>query len=239
MRETTFHTTHWSVVLAARQPEQEAAAREALASLCSTYWYPLYVFIRHQGSTPGEAEDLTQEFFYRFIERDSLLKVTPTAGKFRSFLLACLKNFLANERERARAQRRGGGRVLFALDAGAAETRYLPEPTDDVTPEVLFERHWASAVLERALSRLKQEYARRGQHEVFAVLEVFLPGSEAGSSRAETAARLGMSAGAVDMAVCRLRQRYGAMLREEVAQTVSSPEDVEDEIRYLISVFKT
>ena len=137
-----FHTTHWSVVLAARDQDRPDAA-EALASLCSTYWYPLYAFIRRRGSSPHEAEDLTQEFFYRFLERHALESVQPTAGKFRSFLLTCLKNFLANERERAQAQRRGGGQPLVPLDGGDAETRYSLEPVDHRTPDAVFERRWA------------------------------------------------------------------------------------------------
>src|SRR6266571_6005243 len=132
-----FHTTHWTVVLAARDKDG-TAAQEALANLCSTYWYPLYAFIRRQGSNPHEAEDLTQEFFFRFLERHALGSVQPAAGKFRSFLLACLKNFLANERERAQAQRRGGGQLLVPLDSADAETRYSSEPADPRTPEVLF-----------------------------------------------------------------------------------------------------
>jgi DNA-directed RNA polymerase specialized sigma24 family protein len=237
-REPGFHTTHWSVILAARQPEQETAAREALAALCSMYWYPLYAFIRRQGLGPHESEDLTQEFFYHFLKKNALEKVSPTEGKFRSFLLACLKNFLANQRERANAQRRGGGTPAIALEGSDPETKYLLEPADNITPEVLFERCWASSVLERALGRLREEYRRRGQSEVFNALEGFLPGSDAGATRAQTAARFGMSAGALDMAICRVRQRYGAMLREEVAQTVASADEVEQELRYFISVFE-
>jgi DNA-directed RNA polymerase specialized sigma24 family protein len=233
--EAAFHTTHWSVVLAARDQGQPAAS-EALANLCSTYWYPLYAFIRRNGFGPQDAEDLTQEFFFRWLAKDSLLHVSPAHGKFRSFLLVCLKNFLSNERERAGAQRRGGGYAAIPLSAGEAETQYLLEPVDHATPEVLYEQRWASIVLERALDRLRQEYARRERADVFGALEGFLPGSEAGVSRTETATRLGMSAGAIDMAVCRLRQRFGAVLREEVAQTVSSANEVEQELRYLISV---
>ncbi len=147
-----FKTTHWTVILAAREKDG-IAAREALASLCSTYWYPLYAFIRRRGSSPQEAEDLTQEFFFRFLERHSLGNVQPAAGKFRSFLLACLKNFLANERERAQAQRRGGGHAPVPLDSGDAETRYSLEPADTRTPDAVFERRWAFAVLERAMRR--------------------------------------------------------------------------------------
>src|SRR5215475_7344403 len=152
-----FHTTHWTVVLRARD-DNDTAARESLASLCATYWYPLYAFIRRQGSAPHEAEDLTQEFFARFVERRALRSVQPAAGKFRTFLLACLKNFLANERERAQAQRRGGGRTLVSLDGSEAETRYSLEPADRLTPEMLYERRWAFAVVERTLSELRREY---------------------------------------------------------------------------------
>jgi DNA-directed RNA polymerase specialized sigma24 family protein len=232
----TFHTTHWTVVMAARHQDDGTAAREALASLCSTYWYPLYVFIRRQGSSPHEAEDLTQEFFYRFLERHGLVNVQPAAGKFRSFLLACLKHFLANERERAQAQRRGGGHPLVPLEGGDAETRYLLEPADPVTPEVLFERRWAFAVLGRTLEELRLEYVRGEKAKLFEELQGFLPGGEGRASRAELAAKRGVSAGAIDVAVHRLRQRFGAILREQVAQTVSSEAEVEGEIRYLISV---
>jgi RNA polymerase sigma-70 factor (ECF subfamily) len=226
------------VILTARQPEQHTAAREALATLCSIYWYPLYAFIRRQGLGPHEAEDLTQEFFYRFLEKNALEKVSPAEGKFRSFLLACLKNFLANERERANAQRRGGGQPVVPLEGGDAETQYSLEPADKTTPEILFERCWAASVLERALRGLREEYGRRGQSEIFTALEGFLPGSDSGATRAETATRFGMSAGALDMAISRVRQRFGVMLREEVAQTVASAEEVEEELRYLISVFE-
>src|SRR2546422_6781863 len=151
-----FQTTHWTVVLAARGGDGRSA-QEALASLCSTYWYPLYAFIRRRGSSPHEAEDLTQEFFYRFLERHALESVQPTAGKFRSFLLTCLKNFLANERERAQAQRRGGGQPLVPLDGGDAETRYSLEPVDHRTPDAVFERRWAFALLERTMKDLRRE----------------------------------------------------------------------------------
>ncbi len=235
-REGSFCTTHWSVVLAAQDPNDGTVAREALANLCSAYWYPLYAFVRRQGASPAEAEDLTQGFFHHLLEKHSLEHVAPAGGRFRSFLLACLKNFLANERERANAQRRGSGRTMLSLDAGSAETQYLLEPKDNVTPEVIFERHWACAVLERALQELGADYRRRGQGELFDALKDFLPGSGGNATRAEVAAKRGMSAGAMDVAVHRLRQRFGAVLREQVAQTVSSPEEVEEEIRYLISV---
>jgi DNA-directed RNA polymerase specialized sigma24 family protein len=230
-----FHTTHWTVVLAARE-QDDTAAREALASLCATYWFPLYAFIRRQGASPAEAEDLTQGFFFRFLERNALGHVQPAAGKFRSFLLACLKHFLANERERAQAQRRGGGQTVVPLDGDDAETRYGLEPADATTPETLYERRWAFAVLERALSDLKREYSAGGKDDLFAALQGFLPGGEGSVSRAELAAQRGVSVGAIDVAVHRLRQRFGACLREQVARTVSSEAEVEEEIHHLRSV---
>jgi RNA polymerase sigma factor (sigma-70 family) len=231
-----FHTTHWSIVLAAREQDDGTRARDALASLCSTYWPPLYAFVRRQGFGPHEAEDLTQEFFYRFLERNSLRNVSPEGGKFRSFLLTCLKHFLANERERAHAQRRGGGHAPIPLQGDSAETQYLLEPADKVTPEVLFERRWAFTVLEETLRRLKVDYSLRKQQTLFDELQTFLPGGQGRKSRPEIAAHLGMSPAAVDVAVHRLRQRFGALLRVEVARTVSSADQVEEEIRYLISV---
>jgi RNA polymerase sigma-70 factor (ECF subfamily) len=230
-----FHTTHWTVVLTAGSGDG-TATREALASLCATYWYPLYAFIRRQGSGPHEAEDLTQEFFYRFLERNALASVRPTAGKFRSFLLACLKNFLANERERAQAQRRGGGQPLVPLDGTDAETRYALEPADHLTPEAVFERRWAFAVLERTMAELRREYSTSQEREQFEELEGFLPGGQPNGSRAELATRRGVSVGAIDVAIHRLRRRFGARLREQVARTVSSGAEVEEEIRHLISV---
>jgi len=231
----SFHTTHWTVVLAAREKDG-TVAREALASLCSTYWYPLYAFIRRTGVAPHDAEDLTQEFLCRFVERQALGGVHPEAGKFRSFLLACLKNFLANERERARAQRRGGGRPLIPLDSADAQARFAAEPADPRTPEALFERRWAFAVLERTMTELRREYFVSGKGNLFEALKGFLPGGEAGSTRAEVAAERGVSPGAVDVAIHRLRQRFGTLLREQVAQTVSSDAEVDEEIRYLIAL---
>jgi len=170
--QTAFQTTHWSVILTARD-QDGTAAHEALGSLCSSYWYPLYAFVRRCGQGPQEAEDLTQEFFYRFLERNWLGSVQPSGGKFRSFLLACLKHFLAKERQRAKAQKRGTGRSAIPLDGQAAEKRYLLEPPDNLTPEVLFERHWAVTVLERTYGLLQEEYARRGKGDLFDDLKAY------------------------------------------------------------------
>jgi RNA polymerase sigma-70 factor (ECF subfamily) len=222
-------------VLAARQNEG-LVAREALTDLCQTYWLPLYAFIRRQGYKPPEAEDLTQEFFYQFLERDSLAYVRPTAGKFRSFLLACLKNFLSNERQRTQTQRRGGGVAFLAINSVDAETHYSCDPADDRTPEADFERQWAFAVLARTMKELKHEHDAAGKPETFEDLQGFLPGSTETISRAELAARRHVSLGAIDVAIHRLRQRFGALLRQQVAQTVSSESEVDAEIRHLITV---
>ncbi len=233
--DRAFHTTHWSVVLAARE-QDGTIARNALASLCSTYWYPLYAFVRSRGLSPHDAEDLTQEFFFRLLHRNFLVNVSPANGKFRSFLLACLKHFLTNEWERARAQRRGGGHSPVSLASTEAETRFSLEPADQVTPEALFGKRWAFAVLEHPMKALRSEYAAKGKAESFDELSGFLPSGQGNESRAEVAARRGISVGAVDVAVHRLRQRFGALLREHVAQTVSSEDQVDEEIRYLMSV---
>lgn len=230
-----FHTTHWTVVLAARE-KNGATAHEALGRLCTTYWFPLYAFIRRQGSSPHEAEDLTQGFFCHFLEKNPLVNVRPSAGKFRSFLLICLKNFLANERERANARRRGGGQPLISLDSRDAETRFSLEPADNRTPEAVFERRWAFAVIERTITELRHEYAGGGKSDLFEALQGFLPCGQGSVSRVELAAKRGVTMGAIDVAIHRLRLRFGALLREQVAQTVSSEAEVEEEIRYLISV---
>ena len=231
-----FHTTHWTVVLTAARADDGTAARNALARLCSVYWYPLYAFCRRQGRQPHDAEDLTQEFFSRLLEKNGLASVRPEHGRFRSFLLVSLKNFLANERERAHAQRRGGGRAVVSLDGAEAETRYALEPADGLTPEMIFERRWAFAVLERTLNALRREYAGAEKSELFEQLEGFLPGGHGNASREELAAKRGVSVGAIDVAIHRLRQRFGAQLREQVSETVSSEAEVKEEIRHLISI---
>jgi RNA polymerase sigma factor (sigma-70 family) len=230
-----FQTTHWSVVLRARALDGDAA-RQALASLCSVYWYPIYAFIRRRGAASHDAEDLTQEFFCQFLEKNSLGKVSPQAGRFRSFLLACLKHFLAHEREKAQAQRRGGGRATIPLDSAEAESRYLQEPADNATPERMFEKRWALTVLGGALEDLRQEYVQCEKSDLFEDLRGCLPGGQGGPSRAELAAKRGVGVNAIDVAIHRLRRRFGALLRERVAQTVATDSEVDEEIRYLASV---
>lgn len=228
----SFTTTHWSVVLAARgSPDTGTTA--ALETLCRTYRYPLYAFVRRQGYGPEDAEDLTQGFFARLLEKDYLGAVNPGKGRFRSFLLAAIRHFLADERDKATAQKRGGGRPLISLDAGQAEERYCLEPSHDWAPDKLFERRWASSLLTSVFDRLADVYAQAGKGELFQVLQEFLAPDVGTTDYASAASRLNMSEGAVRMAVSRLRRRYGELFREEVTHTVADPGEIEDEMRYL------
>jgi RNA polymerase sigma-70 factor (ECF subfamily) len=230
-----FLPTRWTlVVAAAAHPTQpDTRARQALAELAEAYWYPLYAYIRRQGHTPADSEDLTQEFFSQFIEKHFLNSVDPAKGRFRAFLLACVNHFLANQRQKARAQKRGGTRKLLSLDA--AESRYAHEPCTSaaLSPERLFERRWALAVLERVLVRLESDYRHSDQAALFAALKETLTAATA-PSHGEIAQALGMSPAAVKVAAHRLRRRYRAILQDEIAQTVASPEEVAEEIAYLL-----
>lgn len=233
-----FATTHWSVVLTAQRSDS-THARDALASLCQTYWYPLYAFVRRQGHGPHDAQDLTQEFFARLLAKNYLADVTREKGKFRSFLLAALKHFLANERDRAQAAKRGGGHVFLSLNDTDAETRYLLEPADQMTADKIFERRWALTLLEQVLKRLRDEQARAGKEALYEHLKGCLTADQATAPYAELAATLHMTEGAVKVVVHRLRHRYRELLREEIAQTVAGPAEVEDEIRHLFAALGT
>ncbi len=212
--------------------------REALARLCQIYWYPLYAFVRRQGHTPHDAQDLTQEFFARLLEKDSLGDVDRSKGKFRSFLLAALKHFLSKEWARAKALKRGGGRAPVPLDTTGAENRYRREPEDNATPEKLFERRWALTLLDQVLTRLSEDYAATGKRALFEQLQGCLTGDRHLLPYAEHAARLGVSEGAVKVSVHRLRQRYRRLLRDEIAQTVATPAEIDDEIRQLFAALE-
>jgi RNA polymerase sigma factor (sigma-70 family) len=227
-----FATTRWSTVLAARGPAG-FEARRALEELCAAYWYPLYAFVRRQGEDAEAAQDLVQGFFVRFLERDALARVAPERGRFRSFLLACLRHHLSDERDRARAKRRGGRTVPLPLDFDTAEGRYVREPSTDLTPERLYERRWALTLLERVLGELRSEYEEAGKGALFEALQPHLAGDATKVPHADLAKSLGMSEGAVKVALHRLRRRYRERLRAEIAETVDSPEAVDDEIRHL------
>lgn len=231
-----FATTRWSIVLSAGR-DGTPSARQSLAELCETYWPPLYTFLRRTGCSPQEAEDTVQGFFARLLEKGDLAAVDPGRGRFRSYLLASLKHFLSNERDRARALKRGGRRVIESLDAEAAESRFVREPVEKHTPEALFEREWALTLLDRVQHRLAAEQVAGGKMERFIVLGQHLAGAAA-QKYAESAARLGMTENAVKVAVHRLRQRFGELLREEIAETVSTPEEVDDEVRTLFEALR-
>jgi RNA polymerase sigma factor (sigma-70 family) len=233
-----FVTTHWSVVLSARQkdsPQSDAA----LEALCRTYWYPLYAYVRRQGHAAHDAQDLTQEFFARLLQKDYLQAAAREKGRFRTFLLVALKRFLANEWDRARAQKRGGGQVLLSLDTSAAETRYQLEPAPDASADLIFDRRWALTLLDRTMARLRAEFASAGKAKDFEQLKGCLTADKATLSYADIAAALGMNEGAARVAVHRLRKRFREIFRDEIGQTVSTPEELEEEMRHLLEALAT
>jgi RNA polymerase sigma factor (sigma-70 family) len=228
-----FATTHWSVVLAAKQGDTPDA-RTALEKLCRTYWYPLYAFVRRRGYSPEDAQDLTQGFFASLLSVHALATVHPVKGRFRSFLLASLNHFLANEWDKATALKRGGGRTVISLDA--AETRYRAEPSENLSPDRIFERQWARTLLAQVATRLREDYEAAGKGSLFNALQIYLAGEKGLAPYRDTADQLGLTTDALKKAVERLRRRYGELLREEIAHTVSHPVEVDEEIRYLRSV---
>lgn len=225
-----FATTHWSMVLAAGNQASPDYTR-ALSALCETYWYPLYAYLRRRGYDKQQAEDYTQDFFAALLEKQGLGKADPKLGKFRSFLLASLKNFLADEWGRKQAQKRGGGIKVSSLDFDEGQTRYGREPVDDLSAEKLFERSWAQAILAQALTRLKAEFAAEGKQDLFEQLKTYLTAQDA--PYRDTAAVLNMTEGAVKVAVHRLRRRYGELVRQEIAQTVATAEQIDEEMNAL------
>ena len=228
VQRAVFTTTHWSVVLAARNSSPDA--RDALNALCSAYWYPLYAFVRHQGYAPHDAQDLTQEFFARLLENSWLHSVDPARGRFRSWLLTALKRFLTNEWRKTQTLKRGHGIPFVSMDS--AEDRYALEPADPVTAEHLFERRWALTLLDRVLEQLGTEMAQSGRTAQFNALKPLLTGHHS-LSYTDLAAQLGKSEGALKVAVHRMRDRYRDLIREEVARTVDSPAEVDAEIHAL------
>ena len=228
-----FAATRWSVVIAAGG-EAGVQRRRALEELARAYWVPLYAFIRRRGVGAAEAEDLAQGFFAQLLEKNSLARVDRELGKFRSFLLASLKNFMADEWDKGRRQKRGGGVKLVAIDTVDAEERYGESPADDMTPERVFAQRWALAVLEQVMVRLRQAYQERGQGALFEALRGSIAGSAESQSYAEIAGRLSMTEGAVKMAAHRLRGEYRKVLREEIGETVSDPAMIDEEIKFLM-----
>ena len=231
-----FRTTQWSVVLEAQG--ESPAAQEALEKLCRTYWRPIFAFLRRQGVGAEEAEDLAQGFFAQLLERRKFSALRKEKGRLRSFLLGALKYFLADEQRRAMAIKRGKGHRLIPLEELRADEEIHMEPADPVTAEIIYERRWALTVLERVLSRLKDEYVGAGNAALFDSLKQLLPDEPGSPSQAEIAARLGMAENAIRQAFYRFRQRYRSLLREEIANTVATPGDIEDELRHLVAVLE-
>ncbi len=232
-----FNSTQWSLVLAAASCSSPDA-REALAALCAAYWYPLYAYVRRRGHSIADAQDLTQEFFVRLLEKNYLKDADPERGKFRSFLLASMKHFLANEWDRANTKKRGGGVTHIALEFGHAERLFEQEDSRALTPEELFERRWAFTLIDRTLARLETEFTRAGKPDLFQALKGCLTGSAGRDSYARVGAKLLMTEGAVKTAAHRMRRRFRDLLRAEIAKTVAAEDQIDDEIRHLMTVVR-
>jgi len=233
-----FVTTQWSLVVAAGN-DNTSVARDALAALYGVYWYPLYAYVRRRGRTADDARDVVQAFFLSLLERRDFSRLARERGRFRAFLLASMKHYLANDFGRRQALKRGGGATPCALSLDGAEDRYAREPADPMTPEMLYERRWALTVIDQVLLTIRTEWCDQGRERVFEELRDCLLGTRARGGYAETAARLAMSEGAVKTAVHRLRRRFQTELQKRVAETLSEPDDSDDEIRSLIRALHT
>ena len=235
---SSFLTTRWSVLAAAASPDP-VLSRAALETLCAGTWYPLYAFVRRHGHGADDARDLVQGFFASFLEKADLASLDPARGRFRSFLLASIRNWMADERERANAQKRGGGARSISIDFEDADERYRVDPGADLSPERLFERQWAIALLALALARIEAEYVSSGKRDLFEALKPALQGRSADAPLAEIATRLDSTEGAVKLAVHRLRKRFREALRAEIAETVSTEEQIEEEIADLFRALES
>lgn len=231
-----FATTHWTVVLTAGQHHTPQADR-ALEELCRTYWFPLYAYVRRRGYTKEDAEDLVQAFFARFLAKNYLEGLSAERGRFRAFLLASLKHFLANEWDKSQRQKRGGGMTILSLDWQTADTQFQIAASGEPSPDKAFDREWALALLAKVIERLQAECAADGKAKLFEQLKVFLAAGKSETAQSEIAKALGMEEGAVRVAVHRLRKSYRALLREEIAQTLSEPAMVDEEMRALFGAF--
>jgi len=233
-----FATTHWSVVLNAGCDDSSPQALMAIEKLARAYWYPLYAYIRRRGHDAHAAEDVTQEFFVRVINTNFFARADRNKGRFRSWLLGAMNHFLAHEWEKARTQKRGGGTALISLDEAQANERYERNLVSECAPETLFDRQWAFTVLDRAAARLREGYVADGRPEIYECLKAFISGSGVAPTYAEAAVALGLSESAVKSAIHRLRQRFQELIREEVAETVSTPADLDEELRYLLAAIR-
>ncbi len=230
-----FATTHWSLVVAAGE-KKNSSSQQALAELCQAYWHPIYAYVRRRISNVHEAQDLTQEFFARLLENQTIATADPNRGRFRAFLLTACKRFLINEWHKERATKRGGGQKPLSLDFESEESKYVIELVDTLTAERLYERQWAITLLARVVERLKQEFTLKDQSQHFEQMKQFISGSKSTEAYVAAADALGISEGAVKVAAHRLRARYRELLRNEIAQTLQGPQEVDDEIRSLFEV---
>ncbi len=230
--DARFATTRWSMVLAAQNSSAQCHT-ESLVTLCETYWFPLYAYMRRRGCTRDEAEEHTQAFFARLLEKQGIRRADPARGRFRSFLLTAFKNFMSDERDRAEALKRGGGRKALPIDFAGAEDHYRFEPADGLTPEKLFDKAWALTVLQNAMARLADEWAARDRRKTFNQLKDYLTAHSNAVPYADLAVRLTMTEGAVRVAIHRLRKQYRQTLRDDIAQTVAAEDEIDDEIRDL------
>jgi RNA polymerase sigma factor (sigma-70 family) len=231
----SFCTTHWSVVLKAGNP-QAPDALACLTHLCQTYWYPLYGCVRRHGYSPADAQDLTQAFFAKLLDKDQIGLADPSRGRFRTFLLRSLENFLRTQHRDRQAQKRGGGQQMVSLDASLAEERYAEEPSGTATPAEVFERDWAATLIEQVLDQLRREFASSGRLELFDALEPHLWGDEVSTPHAQIAESVGMTVVAVRVTLHRLRQRLHDLLRQTIASTLENPAEIDDELRHLQQV---
>ena len=238
MERRQFATTQWSMVRAAADSDLQVAS-SALQELCQSYWYPLYTFVRRKGYSAHDAADLTQAFFADLLEREDLKSVDPQLGKFRSFLLAAIKHFVANQWKKEKAQKRGGDRQRLSLDFESADRRYQLEPVEDQTPEVIFQKQWAQTLLNIAKEKLRKEFANKGKSFVFEALAAHLAGNRSESTLADIAKKLEMTEVAVKVTLHRMRQRFGEILRSEISETVDSPEEIDIEIQQLFEVLRS
>jgi len=236
-RAANFTTTHWSLILAACETDSPRSLA-ALEDLCRAYWYPLYAYVRRQGHNPHDAQDLVQEFLARFLGQKSMRLADRNRGRFRTFLLTSLKRFIITEWARSNREKRGGGQPVLSLDEVLAEERFVAEPATEQPPDTLYDRGWAAVLLDHAMTALRQEFGHAGKLDIFERLKVYVWGEGSARPYLEIAAQLGMSEGAVKVAVHRLRHRFGELLRAEIAKTVATPMEVEEELRYLISVLR-
>jgi RNA polymerase sigma-70 factor (ECF subfamily) len=235
IRDARFNTTHWSVVLSAVD-QSSPGSEAALARLCQSYWYPLYAYVRRRGYSPDDAQDLTQSYFASLLEKKYLDRADRERGRFRTFLLRSLENFLNNQWDRASAQKRGGGRRTISWDEQDAEGRYLKESVEELTPERIFEKRWAATLLELVLKKMREEFIVNGKEELFEAIKPHLWSEGPATSYSQLAVQLNMTVVAVKVTVHRLRHRYRDLLRTEIAHTVATPAEVDDEIRHLIKV---